>query len=442
MCSELIRIPFVWGGVPMFGFGVLLAVWAVASIVTLVGLVRQYGWSGETWGTVPVLLLTGAAIFWLPQVFPDGLPLRGYGLMVLAGISAGVALAVYRARQQGIDPELILSLTIWLVIFGVIGARLFYVIEYWPTKFAGKNLSQTLLEIVNIPEGGLVVYGALIGAALGFAIFVRKYKLPLLAAADMIAPSLAIGLAFGRIGCFLNGCCYGGETERPWAVTFPKYSSRFEAAKPADERRFSFPYVDQAARGEAYGFRIDSRGNEPAVVTQVEPGSPAAQAGLQMDDAIVAVNQTQIAALGSAKTAIFDAFEKQKPLSVERRGKPPVTIPPVPTPDRSRPVHPAQLYSAIDAALLCWLLWAFYPFRRHDGQVVALMLIIHPITRFLLEIIRTDEPAVFDTGLSISQNISVAVLVLGWGLWWYVTKQPRLAVDPATKRPNAISTTR
>ena len=62
-----------------------------------------------------------------------------------------------------------------------------------------------------------------------------------------------------------------------------------------------------------------------------------------------------------------------------------------------------------------WLLWAYFPFRRRDGELIALLLTIHPITRFLLEIIRTDEPAVFGTGLSISQNISILLLAAGVG---------------------------
>ena len=94
-------------------------------------------------------------------------------------------------------------------------------------------------------------------------------------------------------------------------------------------------------------------------------------------------------------------------------------------PGQSLPVHPAQLYSAIDAGLLGWLLWAWYPFRRRDGELIALLLTIHPITRFMLEIIRTDEPAVFGTGMSISQNISVALLACGVGIWWYLSRQPR-----------------
>jgi phosphatidylglycerol:prolipoprotein diacylglycerol transferase len=426
MCSELFRIPHDWNGVPIFGFGVLLAVWAVVSAITLVGLVRQHGWNGETWATLPFLLLTGAAIAWLPRLFPDGLPVRGYGLMLLTGIAAGVAMAIYRARQRGIDAELIFSLAIWLVVFGLIGGRMFYVIENWEKSFTGRGAGTALLEIFNIPEGGLVVYGALIGAAVGFVIFVRKRKLPILATADMIAPSLAIGLAFGRVGCFLNGCCYGGETQRPWAVTFPKYGSRHEAEKPLADQRFSPPYQDQAARGEVYGFRIERRGDRPAVVAHVDSDSPAAQAGLRSGDDIRSVDGQPILSFDHAKVKIFEAFTSQKPLRIETQQGDAINIAAVAMPNRSRPVHPAQLYSAIDAGLLSWLLWAFYPFRRHDGQVVALMLTLHPISRFLLEIIRIDEPDVFGTGLSISQNISVIIFVLGLGLWWYLSRTPML----------------
>ncbi len=188
MCSELLRIPYVWHGVPIFGFGVLLAIWAVASVVTLAGLAPS--WLGRrNLGAVPALLFVAAAIIGLPHLFPAGLPIRGYGLMLLAGIAAGISLAIIRARQNGIDAELILSLAVWLVVCGVIGGRVFFLIEYWPSKVAGKGLGATLIEIVNIPEGGLVVYGALIGATIGFIAFTRKHQLPLLPWADMIAPA-------------------------------------------------------------------------------------------------------------------------------------------------------------------------------------------------------------------------------------------------------------
>jgi len=444
MCSELLRIPYTWGGVPIFGIGVLLAIWAVASAISLYSLVRHHGWNAETLSSLPVLLLLGGAIVFLPRAFPDGFPVRGYGIMLLLGITSGVGLAIYRGKKGGLDPEVIISLGIWMVVSGVLGARLFYVIEYWHENFAGLSLRDTLLEIANIPQGGLVIFGGLIGAAFGFATFVRKQGLPLLAMADLAAPSMAIGLAFGRVGCLLNGCCYGGQTDLPWHVTFPKYSSPFEVAKSTDLQRFSPPYADQASRGEMHGFRIDSRETEPAVVTRVAPGSPAETSGLHVNDSIVAINGTQIQNARDAKAKLFDLFLSQRPLQLTLRSGKTIDLPAISLPTRSLPVHPAQLYSAIDAGLLCWLLWAYFPFRRRDGEAIALLLTIHPITRFLLEIIRTDEPAVFGTGMSISQNISLGLLACGAGLWWYLSRQPRGVVWPLVReaRPGDKETRR
>jgi phosphatidylglycerol:prolipoprotein diacylglycerol transferase len=430
MCSELFRIPYSWGGVPIFGAGVLLAVWAVAAVISFVSLVRHHGWNAETLSSLPVLLLLGAAIVFLPRAFPDGFPVRGYGVMLLAGISSGVGMAIYRGRKGGIDPEIIVSLGIWMVVCGVVGARLFYVIEYWQENFAGRSFGDTLLEIINVPQGGLVIFGGLIGAAIGFTWFVRQQRLPLLAMADLVAPSMAIGLAFGRVGCLLNGCCYGGQTDLPWHVTFPKFGSRYEVAKSTDAQRFSPPYADQASRGEMHGFRLEELGADAAIVKRVDVGSPAETAGLKPGDAIVTINGQKIGRIADAKGQLFNLFVAEKPLELLLRSGKTITIPPVAPPPRSRPVHPTQLYSAIDAGLLGWLLWAYFPFRRRDGEVIALLLTIHPITRFLLEIIRTDEPPVFGTGLSISQNISVGLLACGAALWWYLSRQPRGVVWP------------
>ncbi len=70
-------------------------------------------------------------------------------------------------------------------------------------------------------KGGLVVYGAFFGAVAGVLLFVRKHRLPLLAVCDLVAPSMMLGLAIGRIGCLLNGCCFGAVCDHPWAMRFP-----------------------------------------------------------------------------------------------------------------------------------------------------------------------------------------------------------------------------
>ena len=99
-------------------------------------------------------------------------------------------------------------------------------------------------------------------------------------------------------------------------------------------------------------------------------------------------------------------------------------------PGRSLPIHPTQLYAALDAGLLALVLWLAYPFRRRDGEIFAVLITVHPISRFLLEMIRSDEPGQFGTTLTISQWISLAFLVLAAGFWYYVEKQPRGSALP------------
>jgi phosphatidylglycerol---prolipoprotein diacylglyceryl transferase len=409
MCSELFRIPYSFHGIPIFGFGVLLVIWIVVGLGSLAATVRRYGWGGEAWSLVPLLVATLAAIFGLPKLFPAGLPIRGYGTMVVLGAAAGVAMATYRARRVGLDAEIIWSLALWLFVGGIVGARLFYVIEYWDQRFRSDSLSETLLKILDFPEGGLVIYGGLFGAALAAWFFLRKHHLPVLATADLIAPSLMIGLALGRIGCLLNGCCYGGPSTLPWAVTFPPNSP---------------PYQAQFSNGGLYGIHfVDGSQNGP-VVGRVDAGSPAAKAGVAAGDVVARINEYPITRADEADSLLIQMAVIGQPAALQLQSGRTIQLPVVTAPARSRPVHPTQIYSAINAGLLSWFLWAYYPWRRRDGEVFALLLSIYPISRFLLESIRTDESAVFGTSLSISQNISVAVLVGVIVFWGYLIRKP------------------
>ncbi len=159
----------------MFGFGLLLAVWAVASVAMLAWLAWRQGFNADTWGYVPILLLIGAIICWvLPALCePQGLPIRGYGVMMLLAVIAGTSLAAWRAKRVGLDPDLIFSLAFWMLVPGIIGARAFYVIEYWQDQYwpayteSRRRLAALLAEIVNVAKGGLVVYGAFFGGVAG-----------------------------------------------------------------------------------------------------------------------------------------------------------------------------------------------------------------------------------------------------------------------------------
>ena len=145
------------------------------------------------------------------------LTIHWYGIMVALAFLVGLWTASRRASQSGIHGERIVDLGPWLILGAILGARTFYVISYWHEEFAGKPIS----EIFMIHHGGLVFYGGLLGASLAGIIYIRVRQLPLWKVADILAPSIALGYVFGRIGCLLNGCCYGRICDQPWAIRFP-----------------------------------------------------------------------------------------------------------------------------------------------------------------------------------------------------------------------------
>jgi phosphatidylglycerol:prolipoprotein diacylglycerol transferase len=146
------------------------------------------------------------------------LSIHWYGVMVALGFMAGLWTASRRSLHTGIAAEKIIDLGPWLIIGAIVGARTLYVISYWDEAFAGK----AIVEVFKVWKGGLVYYGGLIGSSLAGILYVRLKKLPLWQVADIVAPSIALGYAFGRIGCLLNGCCYGRACNLPWAIRFPE----------------------------------------------------------------------------------------------------------------------------------------------------------------------------------------------------------------------------
>ena len=147
-----------------------------------------------------------------------GFAIYWYGLLAAAGFGVGLWTASRRvAGHRDLPREVVADLGPWLIVGGLVGARLWFVISYWEDDFAGKPL----WEIFNIRGGGLVFYGGLVGAALAAGLFARLRRLPLWELADVLAPGIALGHACGRVGCFVNGCCYGATTRLPWGVPLP-----------------------------------------------------------------------------------------------------------------------------------------------------------------------------------------------------------------------------
>lgn len=420
MYQTLFTIPQQIAGIDVFGFGWLLGLWAVVTVLVVGWSLKHHGWNGETRGQLGAALIIGLAIaFILPNLMDErlgGLAIRGYGAMLLVAVSSGVALSMYRAQRVGVNPEIILSLGTWFFIWGIVGARAFYVIEYWD-RFQRPTILETVFSIINLTQGGLVVYGSLLAGGAALILFVRKYRLPGLALSDLIAPGVILGVGLGRLGCFMNGCCYGGLSDLPWAVQFPPES-------PA--------YADQIESGTLYvhGLAFDPAGNARPVIARVEPDSPAEMAGLRAGETIVEVGRVPVKTVHEAQGQLLRVHGEGTPLEIRVAGdSQPKGWTISGASPRSRPVHPAQLYSFLDAILLCGLLLAYEPYKRRDGELTAMLLTLHPISRFLLEIVRIDESAVFGTGMSISQNISIGIFLGGMALWIYLLwrKPPGIA---------------
>jgi phosphatidylglycerol:prolipoprotein diacylglycerol transferase len=354
-------------------------------------------------------------LFRLPIPNPWGadIPIYGFGTMLVIALFLCTWLAGRRAKREGIGKELIQDLAFWVVIGGIIGARVVYMIQY----------HQPWQHFFFFWEGGLVWYGALLGGVVGYALgyrfVLRKQNVSTWKIADIIAPSLALGLALGRVGCLLNGCCYGNiaPTDSP-AIYFPVHSF---AGRIAEERG---PVSDglQAVAG----FTMSRDAKDDRTVGAVDASFNAARvAGLQAGDVVVRADDTEIKDYPHLSTYLLNPQFWQNgktdvKLTVLRDGQEkelPVFSP------RTLGLHPTQVYETISMLLLFLLLLAYTPFRRHDGEVFLLFLLCYPIHRFLNEMLRNDtDPVAF--GMTLSQNGSILILLVAVGLWIWVLRKP------------------
>lgn len=344
---------------------------------------------------------------------PLGIAIRGYGVCLTLAILAAVGLVFRRSSQVGLDLDRMFTLCFSMVIVGILGARIFYVVQKWD-QFQFVNLPQFLVSIVDMTKGGLVVYGSLFGAFLVLALAPRILKLPTRLVLDVVAPAMLLGLAIGRIGCLMNGCCYGGECppEYPLGIRFP-------VEAPA--------YYDQLRQGRLLGLRGDwePEADYPLKVTAIEPEGYAATKRLPIEVG----ERLNIVTPGADFLVGIKSGQIDVPMAVliEREGsEEPLRIPVAELPNRSLKVHPAQVYAAISAALVCAVLWFAFPLRKFDGQLFAGLLMLYPTSRLLEEVIRSDENGIFGTPLTISQWVSVLLVIVGIGMWWWLSRRPVL----------------
>ncbi len=151
-----------------------------------------------------------------PIIFQLGpLTLYSYGAMLALGAGLGLITLSRLARANGLDPDRVSSLALWVLLAAIAGSRLVFVLLE-PASFLARPW-----RVFFFWEGGLVFYGGLAGGLLTGVLLARRWGIPFLKLLDCFAPSLALGQAIGRIGCFLAGCCYGLPWDGGWcAVTF------------------------------------------------------------------------------------------------------------------------------------------------------------------------------------------------------------------------------
>lgn len=164
-----------------------------------------------------------------------------YGMALLVGFALSLFLALRRKdRPADVTRALLYDVGFWGVVAGIAGARLASVLlqwrDYWPNP---DGFGALLLSLVAVWRGGLVFYGGMAGAILSTFLVARRHRASVLEVLDFTAPYLMLGLAVTRIGCFLNGCCFGRPTDLPWGVYFP-------AGSPV-ARAWPIPFYDGAS---------------------------------------------------------------------------------------------------------------------------------------------------------------------------------------------------
>lgn len=374
---------------------------------------------------------------------PDWLAdIKSYGVMMMIAFLSGIWLACRRAMRSQANPDTVLNMGFIALLAGVAGARVMFVWHYWDSRFA--NTPNPIAAIFDIRAGGLEFWGGPLLTIPALYIYL-KYVARVSARwyLDISAPSLAWGLAITRIGCFLNGCCWGStcvdehdparqNAQVPWAVRFPY-------ASPAMQQQFHFGQITLpkeliygVSTGESFPLPkelilaavADGGRTAKSVLEQVESARKAVEVAEKSNDPAAPklkenyqAAQRALFAHGNTATGVVETQARKYGLTVQQLAD-------LANHYRSKPVHPAQLYETISGLIISWLLSVMFYYRRRHGIVLPWFLILYSFSRFVLESIRQDNP--LDVGgLTISQAISIGTFIFGvLSLVYIYTTQP------------------
>jgi phosphatidylglycerol:prolipoprotein diacylglycerol transferase len=312
----------------------------------------------------------------LPELFEIpflNVTVKSYGVMMVVGFLAAVYVIRRLARISGQNPDYATNAALYGLISGVVGSRLFYVVHNYD-QFRGDPLS-----VFAVWQGGLEFVGGVFLAIAVLILYLVFNRLSIRKYFSILAIGLMLGLSFGRIGCFLNGCCFGKPADTAVSVRFPYGSHPYRSQVFPDEgRNREDPYF--ALPGEFYGYGGEDR----------ESWYPANEENK------------------------FEAYLKPRALLTDEQ------LETVRTEYRALPVHPTQLYSSVNAlwiTVFLFLFW-YYVGRFWPGVTFSLMFILYGPTRFLIEFLRDDNPFEYGwwtitDGLTVSQNLGIYLSAAG-----------------------------
>lgn len=365
---------------------------------------------------------------WLPSCVQQAGDVKSYGVMMMIAFLSGIWLACRRAYRSQADPDVVLNAGFISLIFGVAGARLMFVLHYWDTKFA--NQPSPLGAVFNLSNGGLEFWGGPLLVIPAGIIYLRFFaKTSVRWYLDICIPSLAWGLAITRIGCFLNGCCWGAvcldqhdeyrqAAAVPWAVTFP-YGS------PSMRQQFDFGQLTlpkELVYTFESGIVMPVPSNWLAIANEDNGASRARLEQLRKDKfegAAAAIKQYKDSEIGRVE------------MQAAQYGLTVAQLYALAQQYRSKPVHPSQLYAVINALLIAWVLSTLFYYRKRHGVILGYFLILYSISRLVLESIRADNPLDTFGGVTISQGISL--VTMSAGILWLLLMQRLPQYSPHAK---------